>query len=1374
MKKATHKRLTAWLLTLVMALSLLPAAALADEVGEDRAPPAPQEENYGYVRLVFAESEQLDLCHGEYITECSPTAEILSGADEDFIFNGEYAALYYEGKLYCKAALDGVSINADAVLPAEDFALVPMGEAPTTLSEEREDETPPAVEVVDPEDESTGSDETEGTPPSPEPKSTEEDKTTEGEGGSSGSDYGIGDDTQPRGRMRVPVAPTANGNYPSGVFLPNGTTNDGIYLFNGQCLQNNSATSSIPYTGGTNYVARYDGTTGTLYLNGYDGVANIHTGIGTRYPGVLTIKVERDSTITVNGTGENSSGLERRGINAPNWLVISGNGKLTINVTCSGDGYGIYAYYGMEITAPLEVKVSVVNAPTDDKVAYGLYAYSGDISLSGGDKTIRVGSKKTANGIFNHITESGQNIIKGNVTLVQTSGEGGSGIFSGSGPVTLDEAIVNISGKFSNGILTRCANKSENITIKNHSDVTINLPDGANNNGLCIYGNGSEKNLTISDSTVNIRTNDSPVFVKGTGSSVSIKDSFVDLTKTAAGHPVISTKTGSQNSIDLTNSGRVTMTATGNQEYPLFQNLSTITPNTKCTVGRYVDDWTNYAGEYNSSTGTTVLEFVHHESDRRVMLEDIIIAGQTGVMLSNELPAFELTLQDDFFSDEVLAFITVDEWFSNRPDGVGFRTIAVDKTAEPNTATIEVYGTPSVPCNEPIKVAIPGKYLRSGDPIAASAPNSNARFDIKQTLTESAATITPPVVGQTAGESNAVTSGDPVKYTVTVDHWEKSGNGSMSSTDVFQANQSYYCFLRVTPQPGYAFAQRARCSVNNGSYTSLYSPNNNGFYKVLVNPYQSAISLDVSGTVDLGNEKPNKTVPAKNIKVTNHLSSAISNIPITLSDPTNFRVLPKSITSIPANGTGTFQVAPAPNLSLGEYSTKVTVGGGSLGEEQLFYVEFSVREVIMLTANPLTYNGELQTGVTASEADVTIDGNSQRDAGNYTATAHLRDGYYMWPDYTTGSTKDISWSIGKRTPQPTDIVVTPPTNPVYDGNRKDATAKLDSKYAGAGAITISKYENPDTGEEVQPINAGTYTVYVKVAGGTNFNSATSLNRPGLWNFTIAKAEQNAPVGLTASAPTVSGGKGKINGTAANMQYNTNPDATTSWKNCNAGSTEVAPGTYYVRYKGDNNHDASPNVKVTVPAYGAGVTVSGTAVSWNATDDAQYYLYPSTMTDADIRAQWKKGFTVSGYYTEYTVTKEAISSTTVDGKTMKAQAFSFDTVAAGDYKLVIFKPEKYVPKIVPITVESTALDLGQLKLWLYGDVNYDGQVLANDATQIIRKGNGVGSIFDTGDALTKIDRVTAADLNEDGVIKTNDAAQITRFANGLGSTFNNFK
>ena len=1336
MKNRLPKRLSAWLLTLIMLVGMLPAMASADEVGEGLAPPAPQEETYGYVRLVFAEGEQLDLFHGEYITECSPTAEVLSGVDEDFIFNGEYAVLYYEGRLYHYAALDGVSINTDAVFPAEAFALVPMGEERTALAAETEDESSGTGETVEP-------------PPSTEPESKEEDKTTKDEGGSSGSDYGIGDDTQPRGPMRALAAPTATGDYPRGVFLPNGTTNAGIDLLNGQCLQNNSDTSSTTYTNGTDYVARYDGTTGTLYLNGYKGVANIYAGIGTRYSGVLTIEVESDSTITVNGTGENSGRLERRGIDAPGRLVISGNGKLTINVTCSGDGYGIYARYGMEITAPLEVNVSV-NAPTDDKVAYGLYAYSGDISLSGGNKTIRVGSEKTANGIFNYITESGQNIIKGNVTLVQTSGEGGSGIFSGSGPVTLDNATVNISGNFSNGILTRCANKSENITIKNHSDVTINLPDGANNNGLCIYGNGSEKNLTISDSTVNIRTRESPVFVNGTGSSVSIKDSIVDLTKTADGHPVISTKTGSQNSIDLTNSGRVTMTATGNQEYPLFPNLSTITPNTKCTVGTYMDHWTNYAGEYNSSTGTTVLEFVHHESDRRVMLEDIIIAGQTDVMLSNEIPDFKLTLQDDFFSDEVRPYITVDEWFSNRPDGVGFRTIAVDKTAEPNTATIQVYGTPTVPCIKPIEVAIPGKYLRSGNPIAASAPNLNARFDIKQTLTESAASITPPVVGQTAGESNTATSGDPGKYTVTVDHWEKPGNVSMSSTDVFQANQSYYCFLRVTPQPGYAFAQRARCSVNNGSYTALYSPNNNGLYKVLINPYQSAISLDVSGTVDLGNKKPYETVPVKNIKVTNHLSSAISNIPITLSDPTNFRVLPQSITSIPANGTGTFQVAPAPYLSLGEYSTKVTVGGGSLGVEQSFYVEFSVREVIMLTAKTLTYNGEWQTGVTADVAGVTIDGNSQRDAGDYTATAHLKDGYYMWPDYTTASTMDISWSIGKRDPKIEDFDVTLPDErteyeiefgtdgpyATYDGTAKTATAKLKAKYSGCGEITVKYRKFVSTGTYVtldEAVDAGMYDVLVYVAsGGSNFNSASAL----VYNtsFLIKPVPLSMPQ-LTVKAPTAQGGMGKIVGTTTQMRYA--PKGTTNWQPCSNGETSVMPGTYYLYLKADStdtNHDDSNFAEVTVPEYGAGVTVSGTIKSYGSASDA-------------VTVTLLQGTSVIG-------SPQVLTG--ASGSAPYSQTYSFAAVPAGTYTLKVEK-KGHVTREYAIAVASDPV-MQDVKICLLGDVDGNGSVNMVDYIKVRQHAQSVSFLTDYA--------LACADVNGDGNVNMVDYIKVRQHAQNI--------
>ena len=164
MKQLTHKRLSAWLLTLIMLMGMLPAMASADEVDDDLSPPAPQED-YGYVRLVFDEGGQLDLYHGEYITECSPTAAVHDGADEDFLTDGDYLALYYEGRLYHKAALDGVRIDADAVLPAEDFALVPMGElaaqAPpsgaepaaltveeTTTEPTEETTTEPAVETT--------------------------------------------------------------------------------------------------------------------------------------------------------------------------------------------------------------------------------------------------------------------------------------------------------------------------------------------------------------------------------------------------------------------------------------------------------------------------------------------------------------------------------------------------------------------------------------------------------------------------------------------------------------------------------------------------------------------------------------------------------------------------------------------------------------------------------------------------------------------------------------------------------------------------------------------------------------------------------------------------------------------------------------------------------------------------------------------------------------------------------------------------------------------------------------------------------------------------------------------------------------------------
>lgn len=203
------------------------------------------------------------------------------------------------------------------------------------------------------------------------------------------------------------------------------------------------------------------------------------------------------------------------------------------------------------------------------------------------------------------------------------------------------------------------------------------------------------------------------------------------------------------------------------------------------------------------------------------------------------------------------------------------------------------------------------------------------------------------------------------------------------------------------------------------------------------------------------------------------------------------------------------------------------------------------------------------------------------------------------------------------------------------------------------------------------------------------------------------------------------------------------------------------------YDADTLSDyASSDLKLEEMPYSptsvSGLTVSGTALSWNDKDNAEYYLYPTTMSDADIRAQWKTGGTVSDY--THIGTKDTISSMTVDGKAMQSQIFSFDSVPAGDYKLVIFKPEKYVPKIVEITVESTALDLGQLKLWLYGDVNYDGKVKAGDATQILK--------YTSYKRTFSEEEMLAADVNNDGKKKAGDATQILKYTSYKASAFDN--
>ena len=317
MKNRLPKRLSAWLLTLIMLMGMLPAMASADEVDEDLSLPAPQED-YGYVRLVFSEGEQIDLYHGEYITECSPTAAVHDGADEDFLTDDDYLALYYEGKLYCKAALDGVSIDADAVLPAENFALVPMGElAAQTPALGTE---PVALTV-----EGSTEDPESGQPESGQPESgqLEGKETTEEEQ--------LQQETLPSPALAMaPLRATSSGGYVDLQLRNNaGTTSKKLYDRQFIKVGTHDATvltdnSSLAVLKSKEYVAYY--INGTLYLNGDMSRMLIDiTNAQQRSDGTVLIQVENNVTLSEDNC------FIRTGNGRKLWIDISTGKTLTLN-----------------------------------------------------------------------------------------------------------------------------------------------------------------------------------------------------------------------------------------------------------------------------------------------------------------------------------------------------------------------------------------------------------------------------------------------------------------------------------------------------------------------------------------------------------------------------------------------------------------------------------------------------------------------------------------------------------------------------------------------------------------------------------------------------------------------------------------------------------------------------------------------------------------------------------------------------------------------------------------------------------------------------------------------------------------------------------
>lgn len=171
-----------------------------------------------------------------------------------------------------------------------------------------------------------------------------------------------------------------------------------------------------------------------------------------------------------------------------------------------------------------------------------------------------------------------------------------------------------------------------------------------------------------------------------------------------------------------------------------------------------------------------------------------------------------------------------------------------------------------------------------------------------------------------------------------------------------------------------------------------------------------------------------------------------------------------------------------------------------------------------------------------------------------------------------------------------------------------------------------------------------------------------------------------------------------------------------------------PWTYYL-----NVVDASPELKYTPTTSGGdGVTVSGTAVSWNSdTDDVTVQLFAEDSESADYTA-------------------------TVNGNTV---AYSIPGVAAGTYTMKVMK-KNHVTRTYDITVGADDVEQ-DVKICLLGDVTGDGKIKINDVASLY-------SHFRNTAVLSGYELACGDVAGNDSKIKINDVAALYSHFRGAQS------
>ena len=233
----------------------------------------------------------------------------------------------------------------------------------------------------------------------------------------------------------------------------------------------------------------------------------------------------------------------------------------------------------------------------------------------------------------------------------------------------------------------------------------------------------------------------------------------------------------------------------------------------------------------------------------------------------------------------------------------------------------------------------------------------------------------------------------------------------------------------------------------------------------------------------------------------------------------------------------------------------------------------------------------------------TVQGSRVYDApGTYTVKVKPEDGY-TWKDGTTEPVT-LTVTIAKRTATASDfeVISCPTLETDYTGKAQTYEMRFAwpespfghrLKFANPDNKLTLKYKVEETGKFVtEPIDVGTYTLYIDVPDDPNFNATTVTDKDGRWTFKITPANMEAPTGVTGVAATKTNPtKGQLTGLGTDMEYRVKGSET--WTAATGNTMDVTLNTengypvdtvFEVRYKADKNHDTSSPAQVTVKAY----------------------------------------------------------------------------------------------------------------------------------------------------------------------------------------------